>query len=58
MTKLRQIKVKFKYRDKYVLYTSDSFELLTTDPTVDYIIDAFTGELLFWDGNCMFSCEE
>lgn len=54
MTKLHyqcpgQIKVKFKCRDEFFLYTSDSFNLLTTDPTVDYIIDAFTGELLFYD---------
>lgn len=51
MTELRQIKVKFKNKDEYILYTTQVFDLLVTDPSVDYIIDAFTGELLF-------SCEE
>lgn len=41
------ILVKFKNKPELISYTYNIFALLVTDASVEYIIDAKTGEIIF-----------
>lgn len=43
----KMILVKFKNKPELISYTYNIFALLVTDASVDYIIDAKTGEIIF-----------
>ena len=42
-----EILVKFKNRNSLIVYTKNILEMLKTEKEVEYILDAFTGELIF-----------
>ena len=47
------IMVRFKNYDGYIKYTKSIYYKLIFDPTVIDIIDAETGEVLFYRDGCM-----
>lgn len=47
------ILVRFKNRDGYIEHTKSIYYGLISDPTVVDIIDAETGEVLFYRDGCM-----
>lgn len=46
-TNYKNISVRFKGSDEFIGYTTQIWDLLVTDPTVDCIIDSETYEVLF-----------
>ena len=43
----KEIEVKFKSRNDWIVYTTDILELLKTDQDLEYITDKETGELIY-----------